>query len=246
MNIIVLLSRTIDSEQKITVQDDMIQTEDVEYVINPLDEVALEEAIRLKEKHGGSILAITAGEVNAEKQLRLALAIGADKGALLVVNDRKEEPANIASILSSYIKTIPFDIILAGSFTIDGGSAQVGPRVATALKIPYINNIAKLTIEKDKAIIEKHSSEEIETYSGSLPLLVTVPQGLNEPRLPALAGIMKAKRKPLEKITPLLKQSELIKTNHYQFPTVERQNLFIQGDSVEQAARLAKLIKKIQ
>ncbi|WP_445506404.1 electron transfer flavoprotein subunit beta/FixA family protein [Niallia sp. 03190] len=246
MNIIVLLSRTFDSEQQITVQDNKVQIVDVNYMINPLDERALEEAIRLKEKHGGTVLVVTAGEENAEKQLRLALAIGADKGVLLLLDDAKEEPVVIANALSSYLQTVPFDIILAGAFAMDGGSGQVGPRVAAALNIPYITNIAKLTIENGKAIVEKDTGEEVATYGGPLPLLVTVPQGLNEPRLPALAGIMKAKRKPLDKITPQLNNSLSITTEQYQFPIVERQNVFIQGDSEKQAGQLSEIIKKMR
>ncbi|WP_445489563.1 electron transfer flavoprotein subunit beta/FixA family protein [Niallia sp. 03133] len=243
MNIIVLLSRTFDSEQQIIVQDGVVQR-DVQYMINPLDEIALEEAIRLKEKNGGTIVAVSAGEMNAEKQLRLALAIGADFGVLLLANEAKEEPSAIASLLSSYIQTISFDIILAGAFAMDGGSGQVGPRVATALTIPFITNISKLTVENGKATVEKQTTDAIETYHGPLPLLVTVPQGLNEPRLPTLAGIMKAKRKPLDKVTPSLHKASLITSVQYQFPIVDRQKIFLQGDSKTQAADLVQLIKK--
>ena len=104
------------------------------------------------------------------------------------------------AILSAYFKDKDVDIILAGNVTVDGGSGQVGPRLAEELGISIVTTITKLTIEGNKAVIERDAEGDVETIETMLPLLVTCQQGLNEPRYPSLPGIMKAKKKPLEKL----------------------------------------------
>ena len=141
------------------------------------------------------------GEEEAEKELRTALAMGADKAVL--INDEEVEEGDefsSATILSAYLKDKEVDIILAGNTTVDGSSGQVGPRLAEELGISAVTTITKLVIEGNKAIIERDVEGDVETVETQLPLLVTCQQGLNEPRYPSLPGIMKAKKKPLEKL----------------------------------------------
>ena len=104
------------------------------------------------------------------------------------------------AILDAYFKDKAVDIILAGNVTVDGGSGQVGPRLAEELGISIVTTITKLTIEGNRAVIERDAEGDMETVETTLPLLVTCQQGLNEPRYPSLPGIMKAKKKPLEKL----------------------------------------------
>ncbi|PKG25031.1 electron transfer flavoprotein subunit beta/FixA family protein [Niallia nealsonii] len=244
MNIIVLLSRAIDSNQQMRLKDGEIDYSDASFIINPLDEIALEAAICLKEKHGGNVIVVCAGQNQAEKQLRLALAMGADKGIHLLMNDLKTEGWQIAQSIAFFIQTIPFDLIIAGAFALDGGSGQVGPRVAARLNIPYITNIFAIDVEKDQAVIRRKAGNTLETYRGAFPLLVTVPQGFNSPRLPSVAGIMRAKRKPLETIEPQLnlKPSSFVQ---YEVPIKNRKNQMLLGDSKTQAAKIASILKKL-
>jgi len=202
MNIYVLVKRTFDTEEKIVVSGGKIQEDGAEFIINPYDEYAIEEAIQVRDAHGGEVTVITMGGEDAEKQLRTALAMGADKAVLINTEDDVEEMDQFtaAHIIAEYLKDKDADLILAGNVAIDGGSGQVGPRVAELLGINYVTTITNLEINGTTATIKRDVEGDTEVLETSLPLLVTAQQGLNEPRYPSLPGIMKAKKKPLEEI----------------------------------------------
>lgn len=202
MNIYVLMKRTFDTEEKITISNGQINEDGAEFIINPYDEYAVEEAIQVRDEHGGEITVISVGCEESEKQLRTALAMGADKAVLINTEDDLDDADQYTTskILSEYLKDKEVDLIIAGNVAIDGGSGQVGPRVAESLGIPYVTTITKLEIDGTTVKVTRDvegDSEEIET---TLPVLVTAQQGLNEPRYPSLPGIMKAKKKPLEEL----------------------------------------------
>ena len=198
MNIYVIMKRTFDTEEKIAIENGNINKDGAEFIINPYDEYAIEEAIALKEKHGGEVTVVTFGEEEAEKELRTALAMGADKAVLIDSEEIEEgDQFTTATILATYLKDQNPDIILAGNVAVDGGSGQVGPRVAEILGIPQVTAITSLTIEDGKATLIHDVEGDEETLEVPLPVLVTTQQGLNEPRYPSLPGIMKAKKKPL-------------------------------------------------
>lgn len=202
MNIYVLLKRTFDTEEKIALQNGQIAEDGAEFIINPYDEYAVEEAIQLKDKHGGEITVVTVGNEEAEKELRTALAMGADKAVLINIEDDVEygDQYTTAKILAQYLKDQSPDLVLAGNVAIDGGSGQVGPRVAELLEIPYVTTATKLDIDGTNVTVVRDVEGDSEVIETTLPLLVTAQQGLNEPRYPSLPGIMKAKKKPLEEL----------------------------------------------
>lgn len=202
MNIYVLVKRTFDTEEKIVVSGGKIQEDGAEFIINPYDEYAIEEAIQVRDAHGGEVTVLTMGGEDAEKQLRTALAMGADKAVLINIEDDVEEldQFTAAHIISEYLKDKNADLILAGNVAIDGGSGQVGPRVAEALGINYVTTITSLEIDGTTVTIKRDVEGDTEILETSLPLLVTAQQGLNEPRYPSLPGIMKAKKKPLDEV----------------------------------------------
>lgn len=202
MNIYVLVKRTFDTEEKLVVSGGQIQEDGAEFIINPYDEYAIEEAITVRDAHGGEVTVVTIGDEEAEKQLRTALAMGADKAVLINTEDDVEELDQFTSayILAEYLKDKEADLILAGNVAIDGGSGQVGPRVADLLDINYVTTITSLEIDGDTVKIIRDIEGDAEELETSLPLLVTAQQGLNEPRYPSLPGIMKAKKKPLEEL----------------------------------------------
>lgn len=202
MNIYVLLKRTFDTEERLTVSNGGINEDGAEFIINPYDEYAVEEAIRVRDAHGGEITVVTVGTEESEKELRTALAMGADKAVLINTEDDIEngDQFTTAKILAEYLKDKDADLILGGNVAIDGGSGQVAPRVAELLDIPYVTTITKLEIEGEKVTITRDVEGDSEVIETSLPLLVTAQQGLNEPRYPSLPGIMKAKKKPLEEL----------------------------------------------
>ena len=202
MNIYVLLKRTFDTEEKITLSNGNIQEDGAEFIINPYDEYAVEEAIQVRDQHGGEVTVITVGSEDAAEQLRKALAMGADKAVLINTEDELEasDQFTTAKILAEYLQDKNPDLILAGNVAIDGGSGQVGPRVAEILGIPSVTTITNLEIDGNVAKITRDVEGDSEVIEVNLPLLVTAQQGLNEPRYPSLPGIMKAKKKPLEEL----------------------------------------------
>ncbi|KIL44637.1 electron transfer flavoprotein subunit beta/FixA family protein [Jeotgalibacillus soli] len=202
MNFYVLMKRTFDTEEKIAINGGQIAEDGAEFIINPYDEYAIEEAIQLRDEHDGEVTVVSVGSEEAEKQLRTALAMGADKAVLINIEDDVEETDQFttARILAEYLKDKEADLILAGNVAIDGGSGQVGPRVAEQLNIPYVTTITSIKIDGETVTIVRDVEGDSETLETSLPLLVTAQQGLNEPRYPSLPGIMKAKKKPLEEL----------------------------------------------
>ncbi|HLS22945.1 MAG TPA: electron transfer flavoprotein subunit beta/FixA family protein [Pseudogracilibacillus sp.] len=202
MNIYVLLKKTFDTEDKIVINDGVIEDDGVEYIINPYDEYAIEEAINQRDEHGGEVTVVTIGDSDSEQQLRTALAMGADKAVLINTEDDLEDgdQTTTMQILEAFFEDKEVDLILAGNVAIDEASGQVGPRIAEKLDMAYVTTIVDLEIEDGVAKIDKDVEGDIEKVEAPLPLLVTCQQGLNEPRYPSLPGIMKAKRKPLEEL----------------------------------------------
>ncbi|HWL13926.1 MAG TPA: electron transfer flavoprotein subunit beta/FixA family protein [Ureibacillus sp.] len=202
MNIFVLVKRTFDTEEKIVIANGTIQEDGAEFIINPYDEYAIEEAIQVRDAQGGKVTVVTIGGEDAEKQLRTALAMGADEAVLINTEDDLDEldQYSTATILAEYLKDKEADLILAGNVAIDGGTGQVGPRVADLLGINYVTTITDLEIEGTNVKIVRDIEGDSEIIETSLPLLVTAQQGLNEPRYPSLPGIMKAKKKPLAEL----------------------------------------------
>ncbi|GGE17918.1 electron transfer flavoprotein subunit beta [Marinithermofilum abyssi] len=250
MNILVCLKQTFDTEERIVIEDGQISEEGVEFVINPYDEYAVEEAIKLKEEHGGEVTVITIGPDRAEQALRTAMAMGADKG--IIVDDEDLESADeftIAEVLAAVIKDLDYDIILGGYMAVDDGSAQVGPRLAELLDIPHISTITKLTIDGDTVEVEKDVEGDVEYIQSKLPILVTAQQGLNEPRYPSLPGIMKAKKKPLERLDiddlDLDEDEVAAKTETLEvfLPPEKEAGKVLEGDLEDQVKELVDLLR---
>jgi electron transfer flavoprotein beta subunit len=200
LNILVLMKQTFDTEEKIVIQKGEIQEEGVEFVINPYDEYAVEEAVRLCEEHGGEVTVITLGPSRAESALRTALAMGADK-AIIIEYEEEADEHSIAKMIAAAIQGEAFDLIIGGNMAVDSGSGQVAIRLAEELGIAHVSTVTKLTLEGRKATLERDVEGDVEIIEAELPLLITAQQGLNEPRYPSLPGIMKAKKKPLTRLT---------------------------------------------
>jgi len=199
MNIFVIMKRTFDTEEKISISGGKINEAGAEFIINPYDEYAIEEAIQVRDEHGGEVTVLTVDGEDAEKQLRTALAMGADKAVLINIEDDIEEcdQYTISTIIGEYLKDKEVDLIFAGNVAIDGGSGQIGPRVADILGISYVTTITKLEIMGEKVLLTRDVEGDSEIIETSLPLLVTAQQGLNDPRYPSLPGIMKARKKTI-------------------------------------------------
>jgi len=251
MDIYVLLKKTFDTEEKIVISDGEIEDDSAEFIINPYDEYAVEEAINQRDEHGGEVTVVTIGDEDSEKQLRTALAMGADKAVLIDTEDDLEEGDQFttAKILEAFFEDKEPNLILAGNVAIDEASGQVGPRLATRLGIPYVTTITSLEIDGETAKIDKDVEGDVEKIETTLPLLVTCQQGLNEPRYPSLPGIMKAKKKPLEEleIDDLdLDEDELepkTKTVDIFLPPEKEAGRVLEGEIEDQVKELVTLLK---
>lgn len=251
MNIYVLLKKTFDTEEKIAVSNGQIEDDGAEYIINPYDEYAVEEAIKQRDAHGGEVTVVTVGDEDSEKQLRTALAMGADKAVLINTEDDLEDgdQYTTAKILEAYIQDKEPDLILAGNVAIDEASGQVGPRLAERLGISFITTITALEIDGDTVKIDKDVEGDVEKIETSLPVLVTCQQGLNDPRYPSLPGIMKAKKKPLEELEiddlDLEEDDVEAKTNTVEIflPPEKQAGRVLDGDLDAQVQELFSLLK---
>jgi electron transfer flavoprotein beta subunit len=199
MNILVGIAHVPDTVTKIVVGADgkSIDTKGVKFMLNPYDEFALEEALRLKEKHGGSITAASVGADSAKEVLRTALAMQVDK-AILVKSDAVGDSFAVASELALLAKEINADVVLFGRQSIDFDSFQVAPMVAEILQMPAVTMTSKLDISGTSVTAERDIEGGKETIAASLPCVISAQKGLNEPRYPKLPDIMKAKSKPIE------------------------------------------------
>lgn len=251
MNIYVLLKKTFDTEEKITVANGKIEEDGAEFIINPYDEYAVEEAIKQRDEHGGEVTIVTVGDADSEKQLRTALAMGADKAVVINTEEDLEDgdPFTTAKILEAFFEDKEPDLILAGNVAIDEASGQVGPRLAERLGISYVTTITNLEIDGDTARIDKDVEGDVEKIETNLPLLVTCQQGLNDPRYPSLPGIMKAKKKPLDEleIDDLdLDEDELepkTRTIDVFMPPEKEAGKVLEGDLSDQVKELVSLLK---
>jgi len=200
MEIIVLLKQVPDTAALIQIDGDnvSIKTEDVKWVINPYDELAVEEALRIKEKHGGKVTILTAGPESAANNIRTALAMGADEGILICDPALAQaDPQLTAKALTAALKGLQHDLIIAGSRAVDDDSSYVPTAVAGYLDIALLSMVVRQSISDGKIQCEQTVQDGALVVEAGLPALITTQRGLNEPRYPSLPNIMKAKKKPL-------------------------------------------------
>ena len=201
MKIAVCIKRVPDTESRIKPAADgkSLDEAGVKFVLNPYDEFAVEEALQRKEKAGaGEVLVVALGPAAAQETIRTALAMGADRGVLLQTDRIPADAFEVAKVLAAELKGGGWDLILFGKMAIDDCNHQVGPMVAELLDLPCVTAVAHLKIEGTSAEAEREIEGGVEVIAFSLPAVVTADNGLNEPRYPALKGIMAAKKKPLE------------------------------------------------
>ncbi len=197
MNIVVCIKQVPETtEVRINPETNTLMREGVKSIINPFDMYAIEEAVRLKERFGGKVSIVTMGPPQAEGALREAISMGADEGYL--VCDRAFAGSDTwatSYTLAGAIKKIGvFDLIICGKQASDGDTAQVGPGISTHLNIPQVTYVKKVEEATDKSMrVERMLEEGYEIIQTPLPALLTVVKEINEPRIPSLKGLMKAK-----------------------------------------------------
>lgn len=251
MNIIVTLKQTFDTEAKIALDGDGgIDSEGVNLVINPYDEFAIEEALKLKEQFEGEVTVVCFGPEKAQEAIRTALAMGCDKAVRI-------DPAEIgyadewviADVLAKAVAELPYDIILSGRIAVDDGSGQVAVRLAEALGVPSVSSILKLEIEDGVATAVRERDGGTEVIEVPLPALFTAQKGLNEPRYPSMMGIMKAKKKEIAERNPAdlgfdPVPSAKMSAPAFSLPEARAAGKVISGEAPEAARELARLLRE--
>jgi electron transfer flavoprotein beta subunit len=201
VKILVPIKRVPDPATTIRVLPDGsgIATDNVKWVINPFDEIAIEEALRIKEKLSGEVVLVTVGQSTWQEQLRTGLAMGADR-AILVKNDGALDSLAIARILAKVISDEKPELVLLGKQAIDDDSNQVGQMLAEMLGWPQATFASKVEFADQKVTVTREVDGGLEAIAFNLPAVITTDLRLNEPRYASLPGIMKARKKELKEI----------------------------------------------
>jgi electron transfer flavoprotein beta subunit len=200
MKALVAVKRVIDYNVTIRVKADQtgVETANIKMSMNPFDEIALEEAVRLKEAGVVSeVVAVTVGEAVCQDVLRSALAVGADRAVLIEVAG-VPEPANVARCLEAIVKQEGAPLVFLGKQAIDDDANQVGQMLAARLGIGQITNACEVQVKGSEVTVTREIDGGLETLKSSLPIVITADLRLNAPRFATLPNIMKAKKKPIE------------------------------------------------
>jgi electron transfer flavoprotein beta subunit len=204
MKVLVAVKRVVDYNVKIRVKADKtgVELANVKMSMNPFDEIGVEEAVRLKEKGVATeIVAVSMGPTQAQETLRTALAMGADRG-VLVQSDTELQPLAVAKLMKAVVDKEQPKLVILGKQAIDDDSNQTGQMLAALLGWPQATFASKVTIEGDALTVTREVDGGLETIAVKLPAIVTTDLRLNEPRYASLPNIMKAKKKPIDALTP--------------------------------------------
>jgi len=251
MKIVVCMKQTFDTEAKIAVDaNGKINKQGVSLIMNPYDEFAVEEGLRLKEKVGGDVTVVTVAGPEGQDALRQALAMGADKAVLVDPGLEEVDEFTTATILAKAISELEYDVLLGGFRAIDDGSAQVAGRVAEILGVPVVNVVTKLEIADGKAVATSEIEGGSQTVEVALPAMFTAQKGLNEPRYPSMKGIMQAKKKPMEKKAlgdlglDAGQAAPKVKALSYFLPSARAAGKIIHGEPADAARDLVKALRE--
>lgn len=251
MNIVVLIKRVPDTETRIQLKDGKVVTDGISWIISPYDEYAVEEALRIVEKHTGKVTLLCLGPGEAKETIRKGLALGADDAIHL--NDPaflNGDASTTAKVLAAALKKMQYDLVLAGKQAVDEDNAQVAVRVSELLNLPEVNSVIKLEFGDDKKSAKclREVDGDRDMATTSLPAIITAQQGLNEPRYPSLKGIMGAKKKPVADwkaadigidVASLAPKLEVVKLDP---PPARPPGKIIPGDAATAAKELVRLL----
>ncbi|MFO7714757.1 electron transfer flavoprotein subunit beta/FixA family protein [Desulfosarcina sp.] len=250
MEIAVLLKQVPATESLIEIADDgiAIKNEGINWVMNPYDELAVEEALQIRSAGGGTVTVFTLGPEKAVEALRTALAMGADTAVRIDPQGEQLDGLATAKVLAGELKKGAFDLIIAGHRAVDDDNFQVGPAVAELMGIPHISMVTHQELKEGRIRCTRTIDGGTLVLETGLPALITTQRGLNEPRYASLPGIMKAKKKPID--TRTLSETgtdpgePMVRTIAMRVPPQRKGGRIIEGDSA--AAKAAALVKALR
>lgn len=251
MKIAVLMKQVPDSESRIKLSDDgrSVDESGIKWVMNPYDEYAVEEALRLKDRIGGEIVIVTAGPARAVDSMRQALAMGADRGIRIDCDPMNLDSYLTAKILADVCRDESFDIIFAGKQAIDDDCGQVHIGCAALLGWPHVTPIEKFELKDDNVTVRVTRAAAAgvkEIVESQLPIVLGCEKGLNEPRYASLPGIMKAKSKQIREIkanTLIGSESKRIDARTMQLAPERSSGRMIAGTADVAVAELIKILR---
>ncbi len=233
MKILVCVSVVPDTTTKITFTDNDTQFNkaDVQYIINPYDELSLTRALEITEKNGGSVTVITVGEADTDPIIRKALAIGA--GEAIRVDANPKDGMYVAAQIAEQAKIGEYDLVLMGRESIDYNGGQVQGLVAEMLNWPFINVVTELDVEGNTVTATRDIDGGREELSASLPCVVSAQKDLCEPRIPNMRGIMMARSKPLN-VVPAIDKYDYTSVSSYELPPAKSGVKMIDAENAEE------------
>jgi len=250
MNIIVCAKQVVDvAEIKIDSSTKKPILAGVPQKISDMDKNALEEAIKIKEKHGGKITVLTVGPPDAKERIKELLAMGADEGILIPLPDQADYHV-IAHLLAGAIRKIgAYDIILCGEASIDMFSGQMGPQIAGLLDISQITYAQTVIVEHNKVTSERNLGEKAVTIESPFPVLITMTKESNQPRLPSLMAILASSSKPIHEwtIDSVITEAPIpkVKTIDIKGIPMQRKNIIYQDDLDQSVGQLVDELAKV-
>lgn len=241
MKILVCISQVPDTATKISVGEGgkSINAAGVKFILNPYDEFAIEEGLRLKTQFTGTVTTLTVASETGKEILRTALAMGSDH-ATLIVDAERADSFGVAFNIAEYAKELQPDILIFGRQSIDFDSFQIPPMVAELLGLPNISMVSSLTVTDGEVSAERDVESGKEVVSCSLPCVISAQKGLNDPRYPKLPDIMKSKSKPIEE-RPAVQVPSRVNTLHMDQPESKRLNKVL-GDTDADISELVRLL----
>ena len=244
MNIVVCIKEVPDTEAYIKIGTDQksIDEANVTFIMNPYDEYAVEEALKIQEAQGGETTVITIGNERANEVLRSSLAMGMNNPIRIKSEDNISDGLTIAKMYASILKDMTYDLLLIGKETIDDGSTQIGPMLGELLNVPCITLVTKLEIGEGKVTAEREVSGGAEILEAPMPCIITAQKGLNEPRYPSLRGKMMAKKAIIDErnISVGDAQIEILSMTAPQ----SRGEAKVVGEGVDAVPELVRLLKE--
>lgn len=244
MKILVCVSVVPDTTTKITFTDNDTQFNkaDVQYIINPYDELSLTRALEITEKNGGSVTVITVGEADTDPIIRKALAIGA--GEAIRVDANPKDGMYVAAQIAEQAKIGEYDLVLMGRESIDYNGGQVQGLVAEMLNWPFINVVTELDVEGNTVTATRDIDGGREELSASLPSVVSAQKDLCEPRIPNMRGIMMARSKPLN-VVPAIDKYDYTSVSSYELPPAKSGVKMIDAENAEELIDILHNIEKL-
>lgn len=244
MKILVCISNVPDTTTKINFTDDKksLVTQGIQYIINPYDEIALTRALELTEASGGTVTVINIGDASTDATIRKALAIGATDAVR--INAAPRDAWFVANQIASYAKANGFDLILTGRESIDYNGSQVCSMVGELMDIPSINIVKSLKIDSRTATLEREIEGGKEVITCPLPFIASASEGMAEPRIPNMRGIMSARTKPLAVVEPT-DVPQLSNVKSYDKPAPRTQVKMVENDQVNKLVDLLHTEAKV-